>query len=113
MGYAPPQGLEFFALKIACDIADIWSESYKKRRDTKLSPEAADHCNEWLLGRFDGFMKAIEATRVEAAATKIEEDINSWTYLLGSEPCYVDFLLGKMRGLSASALSSTNPIHAH
>ena len=24
LGYAPGPGLEFFALKIACDVADIW-----------------------------------------------------------------------------------------
>jgi len=93
VGYAPPPGLEFIALKIACDIADIWSESYKKRKELKLSPEAADHSNEWLHGRFGGYIKAIEASRCEAAAMKIDQDIETWTYLLGPTPCYVDFLL--------------------
>mmetsp|Transcript_100951 Transcript_100951/g.289808 ORF Transcript_100951/g.289808 Transcript_100951/m.289808 type:complete len:242 (-) Transcript_100951:1356-2081(-) len=97
LGYAPRDGLQFYALKIACDIADMWSESYSKRQGIKLSPEASEHAQTmWLNDRFQKFVKVIEATRVEAAALKIDEDIAGWTYLLGPEPCYIDFALVNM-----------------
>ena len=85
IGYAPAAGFEFDALKIACDVADIWSEGYAKRKSR--DPELALR---WLTERFVRFVQVIEATRNAAAQRAGVAD--PWPYLLGAAPCYADFL---------------------
>ena len=38
----------------------------------------------------------MEATRIEAASTRLDEDIETWQYILGPTPCWVDFMLSNV-----------------
>ena len=85
LGYAPAAGFEHVALKMACDIADMWSEGYKAR----CSKDAAV-CGEWLApgGRFERLLRAVDATKADCAS-----ELPAGPFLLGAKPCYADFLL--------------------
>jgi hypothetical protein len=89
LGYKVPAGQEFQALKIACDIADIWSEGYTNRGSGDYAK-----CAQFLEegGRFQRFITCIDNSR-KNIAKQMNADVNDWTYLLGTNPTYVDFLL--------------------
>ena len=88
IGLGPPPGLEFDAMKIACDVADIWSEGYAKRKSRD-----AEVALQWLGSRFVRFVQVIDATRAAAAhRAGVADPGTDWPFLLGAAPCYVDFL---------------------
>lgn len=78
LGLAPPAGLAFEALKMADDIADIWSEAYGKRKSAKTWEEAED----FIGSRLAKFFGVVEAMVIKCGAG----------FCLGDKPCYVDFL---------------------
>ncbi|GMI23139.1 hypothetical protein TeGR_g9651 [Tetraparma gracilis] len=91
-------GARHVAMKVACDIADIWSEGYSQRCNYRDAPtkETAAAAAEWLSpaptgernsGRFLRFLRVIEASRALAAAAPSD------AYLFGDKVSYVDFLL--------------------
>ena len=87
IGYGPSTGLEIDAMKLAGDIADIWSEGYTKRKAAiDGDKEAALAWIDVDTGRFRRFLVAMEATRNQVRGAE------TWAFLLGDKPCYVDFL---------------------
>jgi len=77
LGFAPPAGKDFEAMKVALDIADVWSESYKA---------ATSGDKAFTSGRLQNWLKCLEAQ-----FSKV-----SGEYLFGAAPCYVDFLLANL-----------------
>mmetsp|Transcript_70622 Transcript_70622/g.138819 ORF Transcript_70622/g.138819 Transcript_70622/m.138819 type:complete len:99 (+) Transcript_70622:559-855(+) len=68
--YASPAGLELVAMKMACDIADIWSEGWAaryKQKDVQV-------CEEWLAptGRFVRFLKATGASKADELGARAQ-----------------------------------------
>jgi len=77
--FSPPTGLRAEGLKMALDIADLWSEAYGIRKSAK-SWEEIDAA---LGGRIKKFFMVLEA-----CATKYGKG-----YMVGDKPTYVDFCL--------------------
>jgi hypothetical protein len=80
VGFRPPTGLRAEALKIALDIADVWSEAYKTRKDANSWEEV----EAFLSGRLAQFFGVLEA-----CAKKYGKD----GVLVGAKTSYCDFLL--------------------
>jgi Glutathione S-transferase, C-terminal domain len=80
VGFRPPTGLRAEALKIALDIADVWSEAYKARKDANSWEEV----EAFLSGRLAQFFGVLEA-----CAKKYGKD----GVLVGAKTSYCDFLL--------------------
>jgi len=92
-GFAPPPALKIPALKLACDVSDVWAEGYAKRQAVASWKEA----EEWLGSRLLKFFKAIES----------QAGKYSGTYMFGERLTYADFLLANgvltMRGIFGEA----------
>jgi acyl-CoA thioesterase FadM/glutathione S-transferase len=80
LGYAPAEDKKFEALKCACDIADVWSEGYTRRRTSKSWDEA----EQFVSTRLAKFFAVLEATAAKHG---------SGGFMFGPQPSYVDFLL--------------------
>ena len=76
---APPTSLKPEAMKVALDLADIWSEIYGKRRDAKT----------W------GDIEAFLGGRLAKWFAVLEACVAKWGngFVFGGKPTYVDFLL--------------------
>lgn len=83
LGLAPPTGLRAEAMKVALDIADIWAEAYKVRKeaDSWAAAEA------YAKGRLLKWLNVLEA-----CATKYGDG----SHMIGSSPTFVDFLLSNL-----------------
>ena len=118
LGYAPREHRRFVASKLAGDIADIWSEGYGLRKALMQGKVTKEACMEWLCaapdgsrnaGRFPRLLSAIETTRREAMARE-QAKSDKWVYLVGDQPCYVDFLaLNAMRTMNFCFPKSVSP----
>jgi len=81
LGLAPPAGRTHEALKVACDIADVWSEAYGNRKHA----QSWEECETFIGGRLSKFFSTIEATVVKCSGGA--------GFCFGGSPCYVDFLM--------------------
>lgn len=77
----PADDMKFQALKVACDLADVWADAYGARK-AKQSWAAVD---EYIAGRLTKWLATLEANR------------KAWGvpggFLIGISPTYLDFLL--------------------